>query len=55
MTTEDIAKWLIDKPRTSYNIPKIMNANPLNLPEIELPIDPYVLEMALSHVELSLI
>lgn len=43
MTTEDIAKWLIDKPRTSYNIPKIMNANPLNLPEIELPIDPYVL------------
>lgn len=43
MTTEEIAKWLIDKPRTSYNIPKILNAKPLNLPEANLPIDPYVL------------
>jgi hypothetical protein len=43
MTTEDIAKHLIEKPRTSYNIPKIQNAKPLNLPDIELPIDPYVL------------
>lgn len=43
MTTEEVAKWLIDKPRTSYNIPKILNAKPLNLPEVELPIDPYVL------------
>lgn len=43
MTTEEIAKWLIDKPRTSYNIPKILNAKPLNLPEKDLPIDPYVL------------
>ena len=43
MTTEEIFKWLIDKPRTSYNIPKILNPKPLNLPEIELPIDPYVL------------
>lgn len=43
MTTEEIAKWLIEKPRTSYNIPKILNGKPLNLPEIDLPIDPYVL------------
>ena len=43
MTTEEIAKWLIEKPRTSYNIPKILNAKPLNLPEKNLPIDPYVL------------
>lgn len=43
MTTEEIAKWLTEKPRTSYNIPKILNSKPLNLPEIELPIDPYVL------------
>lgn len=43
MTTEEIAKWLIDKPRTSYNIPKILNAKPLNLPDKDLPIDPYVL------------
>lgn len=43
MTTEEIAKWLIEKPRTSYNIPKILNSKPLNLPEVELPIDPYVL------------
>lgn len=43
MTTEELAKWLIEKPRTSYNIPKILNSKPLNLPEIDLPIDPYVL------------
>lgn len=43
MTTEDIAKWLIEKPRNSYNIPKILNCKPLNLPEANLPIDPYVL------------
>ena len=43
MTTEEIAKWLIEKPRTSYNIPKILNPKPLNLPEVDLPIDPYVL------------
>ena len=43
MTTEEIAEWLIKKPRTSYTIPKILNAKPLNLPDIELPIDPYVL------------
>ena len=43
MTTEEIANWLINKPRTSYNIPKIRNAAPLVLPEQNLPIDPYVL------------
>lgn len=43
MTTKEIAEWIIKKPRTSYNIPKILNSKPLNLPEIELPIDPYVL------------
>lgn len=43
MTTEEIALWLLNKPRTSYNIPKILNCKPLNLPEINLPIDPYVL------------
>lgn len=43
MTTEEISRWLIEKPRDSYNIPKILNAKPLNLPEVELPIDPYVL------------
>lgn len=43
MTTEELAKWLIEKPRTSYNIPKVVNPKPLNLPEIDLPIDPYVL------------
>lgn len=42
MTTEDIAKWLENKPRTSYNIPKIMNTKPLNLPDSDLPIDPYI-------------
>lgn len=43
MTTEEIAKWLAEKPRTSYNIPKILNSKPLNLPDLDLPIDPYVL------------
>lgn len=43
MTTDEIAKWLIEKPRTSYNIPKILNSKPLDLPEANLPIDPYVL------------
>lgn len=43
LTTEELAKWLIEKPRTSYNIPKIKNPQPLNLPDVDLPIDPYVL------------
>ena len=43
MTTEEIAKWTIEKPRNSYTIPKILNPEPLNLPDKELPIDPYLL------------
>lgn len=42
MTTEEIAAWLEIKPRISTNIPKILNAKPLQLPEADLPIDPYV-------------
>ncbi len=43
MTTEELADWINKKPRTSYNIPKILNAKPLNLPDKDLPIDPYIL------------
>lgn len=44
MTTEDIAKYL-DKleSRNSYNIPKILNPEPLNINDKPLPLDPYVL------------
>ena len=45
MTTEEIYKYLeiIKDKRNTYNIPKILNPKPLNLPDIKLPIDPYVL------------
>lgn len=44
MTTEEISKWIFNhKNRQSYNILKIKNAKPLNMPNTELPIDPYVL------------
>ena len=43
MTTKELSDWLSKHKRTSYNIPKILNAHPLNLPEKNLPIDPYVL------------
>lgn len=43
MTTEEIAKHLKTKIQTSYNIPKILNAKSLSLPEQNLPIDPYLL------------
>lgn len=43
MTTQELSEWLISKSRNSYTIPKILNPKPLNLEEIELPIDPYVL------------
>lgn len=45
MTTEEIANYLENLPekRTAYDIPKIVNPNPLNLEIKELPIDPYVL------------
>lgn len=47
MTTEEICEWLKDieslKTKNTYTIPKILNPKPLNLPDVELPIDPYVL------------
>lgn len=45
MTTEELFKYLktIQDKKTSYNIPKILNPKPLQLKEIDLPIDPYVL------------
>lgn len=47
MTTEEISKWLkeieLSKTKNTYTIPKILNPEPLNLPDVELPIDPYVL------------
>lgn len=45
MTTEELFKYLetIQDKKTSYNIPKILNPKPLQLREIDLPIDPYVL------------
>ena len=44
MTTEEIYNYLKGiKKRDSYNIPKILNPKPLNLPSVDLPIDPYVL------------
>lgn len=44
MTTGEIKQYLDGlKSRNSYNIPKIVNVKPLNLPKSDLPIDPYVL------------
>ncbi len=45
MTTKELSKYLetIQDKKTSYNIPKILNPKPLQLGEIDLPIDPYVL------------
>lgn len=45
MTTKELFKYLetIQDKKTSYNIPKILNPKPLQLREIDLPIDPYVL------------
>ena len=43
MNTEEISEWLNTKKRTSYNIPKIRNNKSLDLPNIDLPIDPYIL------------
>ena len=42
MNTEEISEWLNTKKRTSYNIPKIRNNKSLDLPNIDLPIDPYI-------------
>lgn len=44
MTTIELKTYLDSiKTRTSLNIPKILNALPINTPHKELPIDPYVL------------
>lgn len=44
MTTEEIYKYLenLDN-KSSATIPKILNPKPLNLPEANLPLDPYIL------------
>lgn len=44
MTTEELKHYLDEHPnRESYHIPKILNPKPIDLPDAELPIDPYVL------------
>lgn len=44
MTTEELKKYLDSiENRNSNNIPRIINAKPLNLPKLDLPLDPYVL------------
>lgn len=47
MTTEEIYNWIkdinIQGKKNTYTIPKILNPKPLNLPDIDLPIDPYIL------------
>ena len=44
MTTEEIKQYLEKlKSRNYYNIPKVVNAKPLNLSKSKLPLDPYVL------------
>lgn len=45
MTTEELFYYIdsIKDNRNTYNIPKIMNAKPINMEERVLPIDPYVL------------
>ena len=49
MTTIELKTYLdsIEK-RTSYNIPKILNAKPLNISQSKLPLDPYLLGMWLG-------
>ena len=44
MTTEELSLYINNlTDRNSENIPKIINAKPLNLPDVDLPIDPYIL------------
>lgn len=43
MTTEEIYNFMKNNKRTSYTIPKIFNTKPLELPDVDLPIDPYIL------------
>ena len=44
MTTEELKTYLENIPkRDSNTIPRILNPRPIDLPDAELPIDPYVL------------
>lgn len=43
MTTEELNTWVQTKTRHSYNIPKILNASPIQCEDKNLLIDPYVL------------
>lgn len=43
MTTEELKTWIETKSRHVYNIPKILNTEPIQCEERPLPIDPYIL------------
>lgn len=45
MTTEELllAFKKYERTKNSYDLPKILNAKPLNIDEVELPLDPYIL------------
>ena len=43
MTTKQLFEYINTHDRISPNIPKIENPKPLVLPNVNLPIDPYVL------------
>lgn len=50
MTTIELKTYLDSiKVRNSLNIPKILNAKPLNLPKSNLPLDPYILGIWLGN------
>lgn len=54
MTTEELSKYLETiQDKTSYNIPRILNPKPLQLKEVVLPIDPYVLGCWLGDNEVT--
>jgi hypothetical protein len=42
MTAIELHNFMEANPRTSYTIPKIFNAKPIQTKEIPLPIDPYI-------------
>lgn len=43
MTTKELFNHLKTHDRLSYNIPKIINPKPIQLNDVNLPIDPYIL------------
>lgn len=43
MTTEEVKNHLASHPRVTQHLPKILNPKPIELSDVELPIDPYVL------------